>query len=143
MLSFRTVKKNDWEFILKLRNESYKYFKEQKSKIKFEEHIEYMKKQTSNPNFFHWIITNNIEDIGYIRILEEDISFMMKKEFQNKGFGTESLKLLLKQDRIPEKLIGRVDIKNLASIRAFEKAGFKKTGIELKMLTFEKSSKNN
>jgi RimJ/RimL family protein N-acetyltransferase len=137
MLSFRTAEKNDWEFILKLRNESYKYFKEQKSKIEFEEHAKYMEKQTSNPTFFHWIIINKELDIGYIRILNEDISFMIKKEFQNKGFGTESLKLLLKQDVIPEKLTGRVHAKNSSSVRAFEKAGF-----ELKMLTFEKSSKD-
>ncbi len=137
MLSFRKVKKDDWSFILELRNTFYKNFEKQKLPITLTEHIKYMEHQLTNSNFKQWIIINNEIDIGYIRILDTDISILIKKEFHSKGFGTNSLKFLLKQENLPEKLIGRVLAENMSSVKAFEKAGFK-----LKMLVFEKVLKD-
>jgi len=137
MLSFRKVKKDDWSFILELRNQFYKNFEKQKLPIPLAEHIKYMEHQLTNLNFKQWIIIDNEIDIGYIRILDMDISILIKKEFHSQGFGTNSLKFLLKQENLPEKLIGRVLAKNTSSVKAFEKAGFK-----LKMLVFEKVLKD-
>jgi len=137
MLSFRKVEKVDWGFILELRNEFYENFEKQKSPITLATHKKYMENQIINPNFKQWIIIENEIDIGYIRILEFDVSILIKKEFHSKGFGTNALKLLLKQENLPEKLIGRILSKNMSSVKAFEKAGFK-----LKMLVFEKVLKD-
>ena len=95
MLELRKVNVEDWDFILKIRNEEkYRmYFYEQK-KISKEEHYEYLKKMSTNSNFFNWIICYDSKDVGYIRILNEDISIMMDLEFNGKGLGTKALKLV-------------------------------------------------
>ena len=50
------VSEEHWDFILSLRNEFFKHsFYEQKHAISKDEHYEYMKKQTTNPNFHQWI----------------------------------------------------------------------------------------
>ena len=56
-ISLRKVIQEDWDFILKLRNENEfkKYFQNQKY-IEKNEHYNYLKKQKENPNFFNWII---------------------------------------------------------------------------------------
>ncbi len=51
-LQLREVNRNDWKFILDLRNRFYKdNFIEQKKAIEIKEHEEYMEKQNSNPDF--------------------------------------------------------------------------------------------
>jgi len=136
-MDFRKVKRDDWEFILELRNSLFKNFHKQNSPIKLKEHEKYMKTQVKNKKFWQWIITERDRDIGYIRILEEDVSILLKEEFQGKGFGTKALRKLGKQSSIPRKLIGVIKVENISSIRSFEKAGYK-----LKTLIFEKETKN-
>ncbi len=136
-MDFRKVKRDDWEFILELRNSLFENFHKQNSPIKLKEHEKYMKTQVKNKKFWQWIITERDRDIGYIRILEEDVSILLKEEFQGKGFGTKALRKLGKQSSIPRKLIGVIKVENISSIRSFEKAGYK-----LKTLIFEKETKN-
>ena len=111
MLELRKVNVEDWDFILKIRNEEkYRmYFYEQK-KISKEEHYEYLKKMSTNSNFFNWIICYDSKDVGYIRILNEDISIMMDLEFNGKGLGTKALKLVENKARENgiKKLVGKV-----------------------------------
>jgi RimJ/RimL family protein N-acetyltransferase len=95
-----------------------------------------MKTQIKNKKFRQWIIIDHKLDIGYIRILEEDVSVLLKKEFQGKGFGTKALRKLEKQSELPKKLIGEIKANNISSIKTFEKAGYK-----LKTLVFEKNVK--
>ena len=133
-MDFRNVKKQDWEFILELRNSYFKNFHKQKSLIKLEEHRKYMKTQTRNKKFQQWIIIDHESDIGYIRILEDDVSILLKQEFQGRGFGSKALRKLEKQSNVPKKLIGEIKADNISSIKTFEKAGYK-----LKTLVFEKN----
>ena len=135
-MDFRNVKKDDWNFILELRNSFFNKFHKQNSPIKLKEHEKYMKAQIKNKKFRQWIIIDHKSDIGYIRILEEDVSVLLKKEFQGKGFGTKALRKLEKQSSLPKKLIGEIKANNISSIKTFEKAGYK-----LKILVFEKNIK--
>ncbi len=91
-IRLRKVEKRDWDFILELRNSFYNFFYKQDKPLKRDEHFEYMEKQKSNPNFHHWVIQYEGEDAGYVRILENDVGIMIKKEFQGKGIASVSLR---------------------------------------------------
>jgi len=56
-----------------------------------------MNKQETNPNFHQWIAFDGKNDVGYIRILDQDINIMVEKEFQSKGIGTAMLNLVEKK----------------------------------------------
>ena len=125
-ITLRNVEKNDWDFILQLRNSVYRFFQKQKKPLEKSEHYEYMEKQKSNPNFHQWIIILNQNDVGYVRILDQDVGIMIKEEFQNKGIATKSLSLVEKKAvelGIP-KLIALIHKDNESSKKIFENNGY-------------------
>lgn len=127
---------SDWDFILSLRNDDKfrPYFYDQHI-ISKNEHYEYLTKQLTNKNLNNWIITYNLKDVGYIRILNNDVSIMILKKFHNEGIGTDALRLLENKakDLGIEKLIGRIMIDNKKSENIFKKNNYK-----LKMFWYEK-----
>ena len=56
-----------------------------------------MNKQETNPNFHQWIAFYGKDDVGYIRILDQDINIMVEKKFQSRGIGTIMLNLIGKK----------------------------------------------
>lgn len=76
-----------------------------------------------------WIIVCDGEDCGYLRYDRKDgkwiVSILVKKEKQNLGIGTEALKIAQKLTRGSE-VVAEIDVRNTASIKIFEKAGFRK-----------------
>jgi len=127
-VNLRAVRKKDWDFILKLRNEATfrRNFYEQHN-ISKKEHYTYLKKQNLNPNFHNWIIQYGQKDAGYVRILDNDISIIVDKKYHNKGIGSSTLRLIEKEAKKLgiNKLIGRVMISNKSSKKIFEKNGYK------------------
>ena len=100
-VSLRRILKKDWNYILNLRNND--KFREnfyQQHKISKTEHFEYLNKQKSNPNFFNWIICYGKNDVGYIRILDNDVSIIIDEKFHNRDIGSKSLKLLETEAKI-------------------------------------------
>ncbi len=125
-ITLRNVEKNDWDFILELRNSLYRFFQKQKKSVEKSEHYEYMEKQKSNPNFHQWIIMLNQNDVGYVRILDHDVGIMIKEEFQNKGIATKALSLVEKKAvelGLP-KLIALIHKDNQSSKKIFENNGY-------------------
>ena len=94
-----------------------------------------MNKQITNSNFHQWIATDGKKDVGYIRILDQDINIMVEKKFQTKGIGTIILKLV-------EKNAVKVGIKKLKAIvlagNESSRKIFIKNNYKLKMHSFEK-----
>ena len=135
-ISLKIVKEEDWDFVLDLRNEKdfRKYFQNQKH-IEKNEHYEYLNKQKNNPNFFNWIICDNSEDVGYVRILDNDVSIMIKPSHHGKGIGTDAMRLVeIEAQKLGIKyLIGKMMIFNKKSEKIFVNNGF-----ELKMYWYEK-----
>ena len=130
------VNEEHWNFILSLRNAFFEHsFYEQKHAISKDEHYEYMKKQTANPNFHQWIAASDGLPIGYIRILDHDINIMVDKKFQNKGVGTTMLKLVEEKAKKLglKKLEARVLTENQNSLKLFQKNDF-----QIKMNQLEK-----
>lgn len=135
-VSLRRILKKDWNYILNLRNND--KFREnfyQQHKISKTEHFEYLNKQKSNPNFFNWIICYGKNDVGYIRILDNDVSIIIDEKFHNRDIGSKSLKLLEIEAKSVgiTKLVGRVMYENKSSKKIFQKNNYK-----LKMYWLEK-----
>ena len=127
-IELREVEKKDWNFVLKLRNEFYEYsFYEQNEPILKDDHYKYMNKQETNPNFHQWIAFDGKNDVGYIRILDQDINIMVEKEFQSKGIGTIMLNLVEKKafSLGIKKLKAIVNAGNESSKKIFIKNNFK------------------
>lgn len=127
-VSLRKVVRKDWDFIMKIRNkkEFRSSFYDQHTITK-EEHYKYLRRQKSNPNFVNWIICYGEKNVGYVRILENDISIMINKEYNSRGIGTKALRLVeLEAKKLGmKKLIGRVMIHNKGSQRIFKKNKYK------------------
>ena len=128
--------KDNWDFILSLRNDFYKnslYI--QVKPLTKTEHYEYMKKQSKNPNFHQWITVMDEKIIGYIRILDNAINIMVSKEYHDQGIGSIMLKLLeIEAKKLGiTKLIGLVRIDNKSSTKIFQKNDY-----QLKLNWFEK-----
>lgn len=126
-IKLKKVLRKDWDYILKLRNESYENFYVQDKPLTKIEHYSYLKKQKMNKNFFQWIILKNNIYVGYVRILNSDVSIMIDKRFQNKKIGTVVLKFIeieAKKNNI-SKLTAMILIKNKSSQKIFLKNDFK------------------
>ena len=135
-IELREVEKKHWNFVLKLRNEFYEYsFYEQNEPILKDDHYKYMNKQETNPNFHQWVAFDGKNDVGYIRILDQDINIMVEKEFQSKGIGTIMLNLV-------EKKALSLGIKKLKAIviagNESSKKIFIKNNFKLILRSFEK-----
>lgn len=134
-LILRDVKKVDWDYILELRNDFYSNFYQQNKPLTKTEHYDFMEKQKSNSQFHQWIIEYHNQLVGYVRISGQDVGIMIKKEYQNQGIASESLKQLEKKAHqlgIP-KLIAMVKVENESSKKIFLKNDYK-----LKMYWLEK-----
>lgn len=135
-VTLRKVLRKDWDFILNIRNnDDYRQFFYSTEKISKKEHYNYLKKQKSNPNFVNWIICYGKSDVGYVRILDNDVSIMLDPTFKNKGIGSIALKKLeIEAKKLGiTKLIGRVMVHNKSSKKIFQKNNY-----ELKMYWLEK-----
>ena len=76
-VEIKPAEKKDWEFILRLRNqEDVRLACHDTSIIDSKTHLEYMQKMKTNPNFFHWIITYNQKNVGYIKIVNLEFGSM-------------------------------------------------------------------
>tara|TARA_B100000586_G_C19836489_1_gene312733 strand:+ start:24 stop:443 length:420 start_codon:yes stop_codon:yes gene_type:complete len=135
-IKLREVCKEDWDYILQLRNSFFKDdFLEQQKVLTKKEHYEYMEKQKSNTNFYQWVSFDGEKNVGYIRLLEDDVSVIVDQKFQNKGIGTIMLALMEKE----AKKIGLKKIKALVRKNNFSSEKiFLKNNYQLKILTFEK-----
>jgi len=135
-IEFRSCTRNDWDYILSLRNDFYQnslYI--QDKPLTKKEHYNYMEIQSKNPNFHQWITMMDEQIVGYIRILDSAVNIMVSKEYHGKGIGNIMLKLLeIEAKKLGiTKIISLIRIDNNASKKIFEKNNYK-----LKLYWFEK-----
>jgi len=109
-----------WEFIRNLRNlDGVRQGFIKQDIITRNQHEEYMKKNS----IFFWICLDNSVPIGYIGIIDDDIRVATHPDYQGLGVGSFMLKTVMKQN---PSAVAKVKINNEASLRLFEKNGFKK-----------------
>jgi predicted acetyltransferase len=135
-IKFRKCTRDDWDYILSLRNEFYKnslYI--QDKPLTKGEHYDYMETQSKNPNFYQWITVMDEQIVGYIRILDSAVNIMVSKEYHGKGIGSMMLKLLeIEAKKLGiTKIISLIRVDNNASKKIFEKNNY-----TLKLHWFEK-----
>jgi len=109
-----------WEFIRCLRNdERVKHGFIQQKHISEDSHLKYMEKY----GIFYHICLYNEQPAGYCGVIDDDIRIAVHPDFQGKGTGSFMINELMK---IYPSAFAKVKIENQASMRLFEKCGFKK-----------------
>ena len=99
-VSIRKVSKNDWRFILKLRNqESSRLSFHDTSTIDWNTHVSYMTKITSNATNHHWIVISDNKDVGYIKIVNNVFGSNLLDGYRRKGIGSAHTNLFLKKQK--------------------------------------------
>ena len=109
-----------WEFIRNLRNMNgvQQGFIEQ-NPIDEIQHATYMLKYNNN----FWICVDNDEPMGYIGTIDNDIRVATHPNFQGQGVGSFMVNEIMK---LHPDALAKVKLDNEASLRLFEKCGFKK-----------------
>lgn len=113
-------KEEYWEFIRELRNmDGVRQGFIQQEHISKGSHRSYMEK---NCNFFY-ICLDKGTPMGYIGVIDYDIRVATHPDFQGMGVASFMLNEVMK---LHPKAVAKVKIENEASLRLFEKCGFKK-----------------
>ena len=131
-IGIRKVSKKDWEFILHLRNqEEVRLASHDTSIIDDETHHKYMQKMTANEKIFHWIITYNKKDVGYIKIGDLEFGSMLLNDYRGRGIGKLAYALVFKEAKKLglTKITAQVKINRETSLEFEMKTGWVKKGI--------------
>jgi len=109
-----------WEFIRTLRNmEGVREGFIQQETIDEIQHATYMLQYNNN----FWICLDNEQPMGYVGVIEDDIRVATHPEAQGRGAGAFMINEIMKKHPTA---MAKVKLDNEASIRLFEKCGFKK-----------------
>ena len=116
------VKNNEqyWEFIRNVRNHP-----DVKIGFVFQNHItkQQQKEYMSKYGKCFYICLIDQEPAGYVGVIDNDIRVATHPDFQGKGVGRFMINKLME---IHPKAFAKVKIENEASLKLFEKCGFKK-----------------
>ena len=123
----RKVSKNDWEFILKLRNQSRMSFHDT-SIVDWDTHVSYMDKITNNPTDHQWIVVSDDKDVGYIKIVNNVFGSNLLDGYRRKGIGSAAYKLVFEEAKKLgfKKLLAEVKIDRSIPLAFEEQVGWKK-----------------
>ena len=111
----RKAKIADWDYILYLRNSSFKFFEKQRKPLSKGEHYRYMIQQLKNPKFAHYFYKEKC----YVRILDNDIGVITDPKYRMNGLATEAI---VKVAKLHPNLFAKIHLKNNASFDTFAKA---------------------
>jgi GNAT superfamily N-acetyltransferase len=108
-----------WEFIRELRNDwRVREGFIQQEEIGIVKHIQYMNKYSDN---FYICLANGTQ-AGYVGIIDDDIRVATHPDFQGCGVATFMINEIMK---LHPTAFAKVKLENDASLRLFEKCGFK------------------
>ena len=122
MADYKLINNNPayWEFIRELRTmQGIREGFISQSEITPVQQATYMLKHNSD----YWICLDGQTPAGYVGVIEDDIRVATHPDYQGKGVGTFMINEIMKL--IPT-AIARVKLDNEASIKLFERCGFKK-----------------
>jgi RimJ/RimL family protein N-acetyltransferase len=127
MFHFVKNKPKYFEFIRKLRNDERVQggFIDEMPSITQEQQVKYMEKYKDNFYICLGFGGDGLKPIpvGYIRHIDGDIAVCTNPIYHGNGIGTFMIEQLIKRH---PKCHAKIKLDNEASIKAFEKAGFKK-----------------
>lgn len=138
MISFRKTDKKDLEFLFNLRNEeAVRLASFNSNPISLDAHREWFEKKLNSSDSFIFITEFDGQPIAQVRFDlgncgEAEINIAVTQSFRGRGHGSEILRRLSRQflKDFPKIEIIRAFVKpdNPASLRGFEKAGYKIVG---------------
>jgi RimJ/RimL family protein N-acetyltransferase len=134
-VSLRPVHREDWQFILDIRNEEeVRLACHDTSVIDFQAHKQYMERLEKDPYSYQWIITCDSYDIGHTKIIAEEFGYMIRAGFRGKGVGTTFHKLVFEEAKKLgiKRLKDTIRIANKPSLKLALKTGFLQTGLIFK-----------
>ena len=109
-----------WKFVRDIRNmQGVKEGFIQQENIDEIEHAEYMLKYNNN----YWICLVDKVPAGYVGVIDNDIRVATHPDFQGKGVGSFMINRIME---VSPSAYAKVKLDNEASLRLFEKCGFKK-----------------
>jgi len=109
-----------WEFIRNLRNlEGVKQGFIQQKEISTIEQAEYMLKYNNE----YWVCLVDNKPAGYVGVIDNDIRVATHPDFQGQGVGNFMINQIMK---VYTDAHAKVKLENEASLRLFEKCGFRK-----------------
>jgi UDP-2,4-diacetamido-2,4,6-trideoxy-beta-L-altropyranose hydrolase len=135
-IKLKTALREDVEITYKwAQDPNIRSFSFSKNLISFEDHKLWFYNKIESVNCLYLIAEHNQSNVGSIRFdLNNDIaiiSYLVDTDFQGNGYGIVLLKkgveLLKKKHPNIREVIGYVLLKNIASIKAFEKLGYDRT----------------
>jgi len=131
LIELKQIDKKDWDFILDLRNNVRIYFV-QNEVITKENHYNYMEKNSINPRFKLWIIHSEKQKLGYVRLLDTELSVVLIEKYRGKGIGHIALKIGIEKCKKLgiNKLTAIIRADNPASFALYSKLGFIQTRFE-------------
>lgn len=132
-IKFREVCDDDWNFLVKIRNESNDLHGDTSIFTKDEYKIYIENQLNQNKNNRHWIIMYENQMMGHAKIINQVIGYIFAYEFQGKGL----LKFVFKKFEIEAKklgyfsMLGRVKITHPVSLWQCLKHGWKMIDLEM------------
>lgn len=119
-LKLITCEKKYWEYIRILRsNNAVQAGFIQQVNITIDQQINYMEKYNDN----YYVCLYNGEPCGFIGEIDGDIRICTHPTYHSKGIGTFMIREF---SNIKNDIYAKIKIDNIASIKAFEKAGYEK-----------------
>jgi len=107
-----------WGFIRKLRNSARKGFIQQEHITEIQQ-AEHMLKYNNN----YWVCVVDEKPVGYVGVIDNDIRVATHPEHQGHGVGSFMINEIM--NLFPD-AVAKVKLDNEASLKLFEKCGFKK-----------------
>ena len=129
-ISLDSFNKEDINKIYKFQTDEYRKYYKNKNTFSLYHHKNYLKKFFERKGNFILTIKKNMNNIiGYIKFEKKQkgkfISIIVIKKYQNYGIATNVLKFINSKNFINDRLFAEINKKNVQSIMAFKKAGFK------------------
>lgn len=130
MISLRSANYEDCTLLFKWANDSQvRKNAFSTNNIDLESHIKWYENKMNDENTRIFIVLKDNVEVGQIRVDISDnkgfIDYSIDKNYRGQGIGTQILKLI-KFEITKVNLIGYVKKENIASMKAFEKAGYEK-----------------
>ena len=134
MLKVRLVNSSDIQKIFELSNDDVVRANSiNKSKISWESHVKWFNNRIKDLEHPFYIIENDngdfVSQVRFDTAKENVISISISKTFRGKGLASDIIKICTQKSNL-KSVYAYVKIANIASKKAFIKAGYKELGIE-------------
>ena len=98
IIKLRPVTREDWRFILEIRNQKdVRMACYDTSIIDYSTHEKYMKKLDDQPNCHQWIIVYEGIDVGQVKVDDLVFGYMLAEKYRGKGIWLNAYPLVLEE----------------------------------------------